>query len=120
MLHLATRFLLELIGVAAAAYAGWSLAAASTLQPVAAVGAASVLIAAWALIAAPKARNPLAPRTREVIGTGFLLLVAGALAWAGQPAAAAAFAAAVALNQVLLIALEPDASAIAAQFAAGR
>ncbi len=120
MLHLATRFLLELIGVAAAACAGWTLAAGSTLQPVAAVAAASVLIAAWALIAAPKARNPLAPRTRERIGTGFLLLVAGALAFADQPGAAAAFAAAVVFNQVLLIALEPDAGAIAAQFAAGR
>ncbi len=120
MLHLAARFLLELVGVAAAACAGWAIAAGSTFQPVVAIGAALILVTAWALVAAPKAHNPLAPRTRELIGTGFLLLVAGALAWAGQPGVAAAFAAAVVLNQVLLVAFEADAGAIAAHYAAGR
>ncbi len=120
MFSLAARFVLELVGVVLAGYAAWTIAAGSSLQPVAAICASALLIVAWALVAAPKARNPLAPRTRQLVGTGFLLLVAVALAWAGQSGAAAAFGVAVVLDQVALLVLEPDVTAIASRYDVGR
>jgi len=120
MLSLAARFLLELVGVVAAGYAAWGIAAGSPVQPVAAFGASLVLVVAWALVAAPKAHNALAPRTRQLAGTGFLLVVAAALALAGQPGAAVAFGVGVVVDQVLVLAHEPDAAAIAARYAPGR
>lgn len=107
MLTLATRFFLELAGVVALGYAAFELAAGTPLGLVVAVSASLAFVTVWAVVAAPKARNPLSPAVRSVIGTLMLLGVAASLAWAGLPAIALVFAAAVVINQVMLVALDP-------------
>jgi hypothetical protein len=103
MPHLATRFALELVGLAAIGDAAFVAAAGGTAGLVAGVAAAVLFAIAWGRIAAPRADNRLAPRTRQLVGAGMLLAVAASLAWAGLPLPALAFAAAVGVNQVLLI-----------------
>jgi hypothetical protein len=114
MITLATRFLLELAGVGAVAWLGTTAPVDGPARAVVVVAAPIALVVAWGLVVAPKADNPLPLRARELIGTGLLLLVAGALALAGQPVPAAAFATVVVVNQVLLVALGPG-TAVAAR-----
>jgi hypothetical protein len=108
---LAIRFIVELLGLAGLAYWG---AAAST-DPVArialSIGAPLVLAVVWALIVAPKADNPLSLRARGLIGTAVLVLVAGALAAAGQPEWGIAFAVVVVVDQSLILVLGFDDAA---------
>lgn len=104
-LNLALRFLLELCGIAALAFWGWS-AAAETLPRVAlAVLAPAALIVPWAFIVAPKARNPIPPDVRVLIGSVLLLAVAAVLASAGRADLAVAFAVLVVVNTVLMFVL---------------
>ena len=102
-MNLALRFLVELVGIAAVAYAGFQ-AAPVPLRAVAAVGAAAALIAIWWLVVAPNTANGLSQPQKDLIGTALLLLAAGALAVAGQSGLAVGFAAIVIVNAALLFA----------------
>jgi len=64
----------------------------------------------WAVVVAPNATNALAQPQRDAIGTVLLVLVALALAAAGQPTAAAIFGVVVVLNWLLLIVFGQDAA----------
>jgi hypothetical protein len=105
------RFLLEIVGLAGAAWAAFALAGGGALGLVAAAIAVAVFALAWGTIAAPKARNDLSPRARQVAGSAILLAVAGAITWAGQPAAGVAFAIAVIALQAVLLTRDPDLTA---------
>jgi hypothetical protein len=105
--NIGLRFVVELLGVAALGYSGFATLDGMPWRLVAGIGAPALLIAVWALVVAPNADNALQPRARELIGTGLLLVAAAALARAGQPAPAAALAATVLVNQVLLIVIDP-------------
>ena len=108
-LNLALRFMVELAGICALAYWGWSTGAALPIRIALAVGAPLALIVVWALVVAPGADNPLPRDVRMLLGTGLLLVAAGALATAGRPALAGIFAVVVVANQVLLFVLEKEA-----------
>ena len=101
--NLGLRFLLELAGIAAAAWWGYQLLADGPIRYVAAILAAAVLIGFWAVVVAPKASNPIAPTPRFLIGSVVLLLAAAGLAVVGQPTLAAAFAVLVVLNTLVLL-----------------
>ena len=106
--NLALRFALELFGIAALAYWGFSSANSVVPPVVLGVGAALGLIVVWSLVAAPKARNRLPQRQRTLIGTALLLGTAVALGVAGQPGIAFVFAAVTIANQAMLILLGDD------------
>lgn len=106
--NLALRFVVELIGVGAFAYWGWQTASAGLGRIALAIGAPVAFTVVWAMVIAPNATNALAQPQRDIIGTALLLLAAGALAAAGQPAAAVAIGAVVLLNWVLLIVFGQD------------
>lgn len=99
--NLALRFLLELVGVAALAFVG-AQAVDGAWRWVAAVAAPAAMIALWARVAAPKARNGLAPATRQLLGSAILLVVAATLAVSGAPAVAVVYGAAIVVNTALL------------------
>jgi hypothetical protein len=103
--NLILRFATEIAGIAAVAYAAFQVDAAMPIRLVVASAAVVVLVVAWAALVAPRTDNGLAPRTKDVIGSVMLLVAAGALAAAGQPALGGSLAIAVALNTVLLVAL---------------
>lgn len=105
LLNLGARFVLELAGVGAIAYAGFQLAGPHPWRVLVAIGAALALIVVWALVVAPNADNPIAPPARVLIGSGLLLLAAGALALADRPVLAFALAIAVVVNTGLLFVL---------------
>ena len=97
----AVRFIVELLGVGVVAYWGWQTGPEG-------IGRVALALAATAaFVVAPKADNPLSQPTRDVIGTGLLLLAASGLAVAGQPGFAAAFAAIVVIDQLVMVALGP-------------
>jgi Protein of unknown function (DUF2568) len=101
-MNIAVRFLTELAGFVAVGYIGLRLPVPMPLPAIAGIGAAAALIALWAVVVAPTARNGLTQAQKDVIGTAILLVVAGALAVAGQPTLAGVFAAIVVLNAALL------------------
>jgi hypothetical protein len=102
-LNLVLRFLLELCGIAALAWWGWTSGGGGPAGAVLALVAAGVLVVAWALVVAPKASNAIPQRTRMLIGTGLLLGCAALLAIAGQPGAAAVFAVVDVANTIWLL-----------------
>jgi hypothetical protein len=110
MAALAVRFIVELVGVGAAAYWGWQTGPDGVGQIALAAGAAVVFIVVWAFVVAPKADNPLSQQARDVIGTGLLLVAAIGVAAAGRPDLAVAFAAIVAIDWLALVAIGPDVS----------
>ena len=115
------RFIVELLGVAAVAFWGWQTGPEGIGRMALAIGAALALIGVWAFIVAPKADNPLAQPVRDMIGTGLLLAAAAALAAAGQPGIAAAFASVVVIDQLAMIVLGPTTvDAVASLRASGR
>jgi hypothetical protein len=105
MISLATRFILELVGIALVAWLGAAAPVSGPARALLVVALPIALIVVWGLVVAPKADNSLPLRARELLGTGLLLAIAGGLALAGQPVPAAAFAAIVVVDQVLLVAL---------------
>jgi hypothetical protein len=107
--NLSLRFVTELAGIGAVAYAAFQVGGAMPVRVVAAVGAAAALIIAWGLVVAPNTVNGLAQPQKDLIGTGLLLLAALALGIAGQPRVAAVFAVIVVANTALLFALGPGA-----------
>lgn len=100
----ALRFLLELAGIAGAAYWGWHTGTGA-LRILLAIVAPLVLIAVWALVVAPKADNPLDPTTRQLVGSALLLAVAAGAWSTGLGWPAAVFAGLVIVNQVLMLLL---------------
>ena len=116
---LVLRFAVELFGVAAFSYWGFQTPDAGLGRLALGIGAPLALVVVWGVVVAPKARNPLPQRQRDLIGTVLLLVAAAGLAVAGQPAVAAVFAAVVVLNQLLLIAFDAD-PATALRWTAGR
>jgi hypothetical protein len=103
MTALATRFIAELLGVAALVWVGASAPVVGPVRAVLAIGGPILLVLVWSRVVAPKAANPLPLRVRELIGTGLLLGVAGALALAGQLVPAVAYGAVVLVDQALLL-----------------
>jgi hypothetical protein len=101
--NLALRFLLELGGIAALFAWGWSAADSLPVRLLLAVGAPALLVTAWALVIAPGASNPIPQVARMLLGSGLLLLAAGALAAAGHPGLAAVFAVVIVANTALLL-----------------
>ncbi len=83
-LNVALRFALELCGVAAVAYWGWNATDSMPLRLLIAIVASLSLVTVWALIVAPGATNPVPQTARMLLGTGLLVLAAGALAIAGR------------------------------------
>ena len=61
------------------------------------------LVVIWALVVAPKARNPLSPMTRWLIGTVLLMVAAVALWTVGLPELAVLFAVLVAIDTAILL-----------------
>ena len=108
MLLLAIRFLVELLGLAGLAYWGATTPAETVPRIALGIGAPLALAVLWGLVMAPKARNPLPLRVRGLLGTALLVLVAGAVAAAGQPGWGIAFAVVVVVDQALILALGLD------------
>jgi hypothetical protein len=79
------RFLLEIAAVAALVWWGIKTGTDDLSRAGLAVLAAGALILVWALVVAPKARNPLSPLTRWLIGTALLMIAVVAL-WSVGPA----------------------------------
>ncbi len=105
MAVLAIRFLVELWGVIALGYVGANTGTDPGWRLVLGLGAPALLLVVWALLVAPKARNPVPHRLREVIGTALLVFVAAALAGAGQPGWGTALAALTIVDQILILGL---------------
>jgi hypothetical protein len=100
--HLVIRFFLELAALAGAIAVG----ASAGNPPLGFAGGAIAgvgFVAIWALWIAPRARFPLAPMTRHLIGTGVMLAVAVGLILVGQPTLGEVLFAAVVANAVLLV-----------------
>ena len=110
--NLALRFVVELVGVAALAYAAFQISNNAFVRVLATVAAPLLLIVAWALLVAPNTANGLAQPQKDIIGTVLLLLVAAALAVAGQIRLAVIFAAVVLANAGLLFVLGNDAAPV--------
>jgi hypothetical protein len=108
MVLLATRLIVELLGVAALGFWGAHASVDAPLRIALAIGSPVALVVLWAVVVAPKAHNPIPLRARGLIGTGLLVLVAVALASAGQPGWAVVFAGVVVADEALILALEPD------------
>lgn len=106
MLLLAVRFLAEILGLLGLGYWGATASVGTPWRVVLGIAAPLALAIVWALVVAPKADNPLSLRTRELIGTALLVLVAGMLALAGQPGWGIAFAAVVIADQALVLVLD--------------
>ena len=104
---LAMRFIVELVGVAAAAWLGATAPVPGPARIALAIAAPLVLVAVWGVVVAPNASNPLSLRVRELLGTGILVAVAVVLALAGHIVPAIAYAAVVLADQALLLVLAP-------------
>lgn len=100
--NLALRFFLELAGLAAAARVGFQLVD-GTGRWVVVVAAPAAIAVFWALVVAPHAANGFSAATRELIGSGVLLLAAGALALVGHPRLALVFAGLIVANTAGLV-----------------
>jgi hypothetical protein len=103
VIHLVVRFTLELAAVVAAGIVGASVGDPSLGIP-GAVVAVLAFAAVWAMWIAPRARRPLAARTRLVVGTALMLAAAVGLVLVGHPTVGEILAAAIAANAVLLAA----------------
>lgn len=97
------RFALEIAGIAGLAIWGWSAGGDGPLKFILAVGAPLVLIVIWALLIAPNSNSPLPPTPRMLVGSGLLLIAAGALWVAGHPEVAALFAVLDVVNTVVYL-----------------
>jgi Na+/melibiose symporter-like transporter len=100
---LVLRFLLEVVGVMALAWWGIKVGTDDLSRAGLAILAGGALIVVWALVVAPKARNPLSPTTRWLIGTALLMVAAVALWTVGPQELAVLFAALVAIDTVVLL-----------------
>lgn len=100
--HLVIRFFLELAALAGAIAVG-AAAGNPPLGFPGAVIAGVAFVAVWGLWIAPRARFPLAPMARHLIGTTLMLAVAVGLIVVGQPTIGEVLIAAIVANAVLLV-----------------
>jgi hypothetical protein len=99
--NLALKFLLELAAIAALAY--WGTTSTDGVPAVLlAILAPALFIVLWARFAAPRSDHRLPARSRVPFELGLFALAAVALAVAGAPVLAAAFAVLVVINAALL------------------
>lgn len=108
--NLVLRFIVELLGFTAVAYAAAQIFDSGLASLLAAVGTTAALITIWAVVVAPKAANRLSQPQKEVIGTVILLLTGVALGFAGQVELAVIYGAAVLVNAVLLFVFRKEAT----------
>lgn len=104
-LNLALKFLLELAALAALGLWGASISH-GVGAVLLAIGLPAAAAALWGTLAAPKARRRLPLRPRIRFELGFFALAAFALWRAGSATSAAAFAAIVLANALLLTAFD--------------
>lgn len=97
------RFLLEIAAVAALAWWGIKVGTDDLSRAGLAIFAAVLFIVVWALVVAPKARNPLSPTTRWLIGTGLLMIAVVALWTVGPVELAILFGILVVLDTAVLL-----------------
>lgn len=107
--NLAVRFIVELVGVGAIGYGGFTASVPGAARLLLGIGGPLVVTGVWALLIAPSATSPLTQPQRDLVGTGVLLVAAGALALAGQPAIALGYAVVVVVNWMLMVVLGPAA-----------
>jgi hypothetical protein len=98
----ALRFLLELCMLAAFAYWGSQAADSTAINILLAIVTPLAAATVWAIWCAPRSERRLEPRKRVPLELLLFGLAAAALAAAGATGLAIAFAAAVALNTLLL------------------
>lgn len=103
---LAGRFLLELAGVAALVWWGIKAGTDDISRAGLALLAGGGLVVVWALVVAPKARNPLSPLTRWLIGTVLLMVAAVALWTVGEEELAILFAVLVGIDTAVILWLD--------------
>ncbi len=101
--NLALRFILEIAGIVALGYWGFTAGSDTFLRIILGVGAPVVLIAVWALVVAPRANNQLSQLVRMALGTVLLEGTAAALFMAGRPALGVVLALVVLANAVLMV-----------------
>ena len=100
--NLAIRFLLELCMLAAFAYWGATTGDSTALNVVLAVAAPIAAATIWGIWCAPRSERRLPPRSRIPLELALFALAALGLAAANATAIAIVFAAAVAINTLLL------------------
>ena len=98
--NLGLAFLLELAGLVAAAYWGYTTGGGAAKYALA-IAAPLVVGIAWGLVAAPRSRIDVGARAKYVIAPAVLLACAAALAVAGRPVMAAVYAILVVVNGAL-------------------
>ncbi len=101
-INLVLRFMLELMGLAAAGYWGYTLPRSGVTRWLLAVLIPLAVAVFWGVVAAPKSEVIASPDLKRWIGTAVLLASAGALAAARKPELASIFAAAVVVNAALM------------------
>ena len=97
--NLGLAFLLELAGLVAAAY--WGYTTGGGARYALAIAAPLVVGIVWGLVAAPRSRIDVSTRAKYVIAPSVLLACAAALAVAGRPVIAAVYAILVVVNGAL-------------------
>ncbi len=112
--NLVLRFIVEVLGIVALAYAGFQISGNGLVKSAVGIGAPLVLVVVWALVVAPNTVNGLSQPQKDAIGTVLLLLAAGILVLAGRQALGIGFAALVASNAALMLAFGDGARAFEA------
>jgi hypothetical protein len=103
--NLTVRFVVELLAVGFVGYWGFNASNDTLVRLALGIGAAVAFAVVWGLFLAPTSRRGLTTPQKNVLGTILLLVAAGALAIAGQPAVAAIYAVVVILNAAALLVL---------------
>jgi hypothetical protein len=100
--NLGLRFGLELGALGLVSYWGFHALPGGLSRLVLAMAAPLALAVLWGLLASPRARVTLSQPLKVGVQVTLLLVPAAALAQAGRPALASAFAGVVVINAVLL------------------
>ena len=100
--NLGLRFVLELGALGLLAYWGFHASPGGVSRVVLALAAPLAFAALWGLLASPRARVRLTPGWKQGVQVTLLLLPAAAVASAGRPVLATAFAGVVVGNALLL------------------
>ena len=101
--NLALRFLLELFALVALGYWGFQTPTEMLAKFGLGIGVPLLAAVVWAVAISPRRTLPLSDTLAFALGMVVLLLAAAALAAAGRPQLAVAFAVVSAVNAVLLL-----------------